>query len=82
MLGVNAATETAGAEQATKIFSRLFLETVKWVGVVGMIYLHGHQSSSFIAKYNDNKIIGGTSYYALGEFDSCKLRSVLFTGHL
>ena len=33
---------------------------------------HGHQSSSFIAKCNDNKFICGTSHYAAVEFETCK----------
>ena len=33
---------------------------------------HGHQSSSFIAKCNDNKFICGTSHYAAAELETCK----------
>ena len=33
---------------------------------------HGHLSSSFIVKYNDNKFMRGTSYSAEAELDSCK----------
>ena len=42
----NAATETAGAKQAIEIFLRLFwvMMTLKWLGVVGMIYLYTFQS--------------------------------------
>ena len=42
---------------------------------------HGHQSSSFKAKCNDNKFICGTSHYAAARFKTCKLfyyQSVLF----
>ena len=41
--------------------------------------IHGHQSSSVIAKYNDNKFIGGTSYYELGGFDLCKKCSLVLS---
>ena len=41
--------------------------------------LQGHQSSSFIEKCNDNKIICGTTHYAAAEFETCKrLRVLLF----
>ena len=41
--------------------------------------IHGHQSSSFIAKCNDNKFICGTSHYAAAEFETCKrVRVLLF----
>ena len=39
---------------------------------------HGHQSSSFIAKCNDNKFICGTSHYAAAEFETCKRLRVLY----
>ena len=44
--GANAATETACAKQATENILRLFwvMMTLKWLGVVGMIYLYTFQS--------------------------------------
>ena len=48
------------------IYSQFFL--------VSELLLHGHQSSSFIIKYNDSKFMRGTSYNAEAEagLDSCK----------
>ena len=36
------------------------------------VNIHGHQSSSFIAKCNDNKFICGTSHYAAAGFETCR----------
>ena len=42
------------------------------------LYLdHGHQSSSFKAKCNDNKFICVTSHYAAAEFETRKRLRVL-----
>ena len=41
------------------------------------LLVHGPQSSSVIAKYNDNKFICGTSHYAPAEFKTCKRLHVL-----
>ena len=47
------------------------------IGLIGLV--HGHQSSSFIAKCNNNKFICGTSHFAAAEFETCKrLRVLLF----
>ena len=44
-----------------------------WLSYIENCIIHGHQSSSFIAKCNDNKFIYSTSHYAAVEATSCSL---------